>query len=1036
MFKIAIALLVFAACLPAQTLRGLIGGRTVPEAAVSLRSADTGRTRTVKAAEDGRFLIPSLAPGVYRVTVDAAGFQGMARDVTLGINQEIEIELPLLPAGRREQVEVRDTTPLLRTESALAGGWIANHQLVDLPLDGRNYYELSLLMPGVTLPAQGSAGSVRGNFAMNANGAREDGNLFLLDGVYNADPKLNGAGITSPVDGIREFEVATSTYDASFGRNAGAQVNVVLKSGANQFHGAAYHFFRNARLDARNFFAPAEQPDPRYQRNQYGFALGGPVRRDRTFFFTDFEGRRLNEGLPRETNVPSALERTGDFAQSGLPFVIDPFTQRPFPGNRIPSFYLHPVGVNIAALYPLPNRELRGRNYISAPVLRDASETFDLRLDHSLTGRSELMGRYSMSDRRLAEPFAGNAFPQFAGYGNTVPHRAQNAVIGHTHVFTPNLINELRLGYNRVAIAVEQENQGVDMNRQVGLPTFATRQRQLGLSYISVLGYSPLGHEYNNPQASASNTYQLTNTATWTRGRTLWKAGVDIRKVDQRAFRDIQSRGLINFVGFTGNALTELLLGIPAVTGGARLDNRQHLRGESYNLFAQANTRVHDTLSLNFGMRYEFNSPPVDPADRASVYNPLTGGISRVGTEGVPRAGYAPDRNNFGPRFGFAWSPGSRRTVLRGGYGIYFDLSALAPSEGLYFSAPYFDFRLFVTSAQFPISLSDPFPANYPFPSPASAFTFNQGMRTPYIQHFNLQVQRQLGRTTVVELGYVGAKGTRLIMARDINQATPAITQFPLRPNPRFEDINEMESRASSNYHSLQASVRRTLSRGVSVLASYTYGKSIDDASNFFPSAGDANFPQDSRDTRFERGRSSFDVRQRLTAAGVWMIPCPHKAKARWLLAGWQVNGIVALQSGRPFTVALPGEVDNSGTGRSSLGFGANDRPDIVGAAALPNPGPGAWFDTAAFALPARGTFGNAGRNILDGPGLASLNLSVFKGFEPIEGTTVQFRVESFNTLNRANFNQPQNFLGAAGFGAITSAQNPRLLQLGLKFLF
>lgn len=1036
MSKILFTLLVFAVALPAQTLRGVIAGRTAPAATVTLRSAETGRVRTVKADAEGRFAVPSVAPGSYRLTADAGGFQGMARDLSLGVNQELEIELPLPPAGRRDVLEVRDAAPLLRTESAAAGGWIANHQLVDLPLDGRNYYELSLLMPGVTLPAQGSAGSVRGNFAMNANGAREDGNLFLLDGVYNADPKLNGVGITSPVDGIREFEVGTANYDASFGRNAGAQVNVVLKSGANEFHGAAYHFFRNAGLDARNFFAPAGEPDPRYQRNQYGFALGGPVRRDRTFFFADFEGRRLNQGLPRETNVPTGLERTGDFSQSGVPFVIDPFTQSPFPGNRIPSFYLHPVGVNIANLYPLPNQAARGRNYTSAPILRDNSETFDVRLDHALSERSELVGRYSMSDRRLAEPFAGNAFAQFAGYGNEVPHRAQNAMAGHTQVFTPNLINELRLGYNRVAIEVNHENQGVDLNRQVGLPTFAAQPRQFGLSYISVLGYSPLGHEYNNPQASASNTYQLTNTATWTRGRTIWKFGADIRKFDQRAFRDVQSRGLINFVGFTGNALTELLLGIPAVTGGARLDNRQHLRGESYNFFAQANTRVTEELTLNFGLRYEFNSPPVDPADRASVYNPLTGGISRVGAEGVPRAGYSADRNNFGPRFGFAWAPGDRRTVLRGGYGIYFDQSALAPSEGLYFSAPHFDFRLFVTSAQFPITLSNPFPANYPFPSPASAFTFNQGMRTPYIQHFNLQAQRQLGRATVVEIGYVGAKGTRLLMARDINQPAPSVAQFPLRLNPRFDDINELESRAASNFHSLQASVRRSLSRGVSLLASYTYGKSIDDASNFFPSAGDANFPQDSRDMRFERARSSFDVRQRLTAAGVWVIPCPMKARARWLLAGWQVNGIATLQTGRPFTVALPGEVDNSGTGRSSLGFGANDRPNLVGTATLGDPGPEAWFNTAAFAFPARGTFGNAGRNILDGPGLAAVNLSVLKSFEVVEGASLQFRVESFNALNRTNFDQPRNFLGAAGFGSITSAQNPRLVQLGLKLLF
>lgn len=1027
--------ILLAATLAGQSFRGLITGRTAPSASVSVTNLGTSSARTVTAGTDGRFSVLSLAPGEYRVDVTALGFSAQSRVVTVGVNQEIEIGLPMVSTTQRHEVEVHDTAPLLRTDAS-AGGWIANQQVVDLPLDGRNYYELSLLLPGVLPPAQGSAGSVRGDFAVNVNGSREDGNLFLLDGVYNGDPKLNGVGLTSPVDGIREFEVGTANYDASFGRNAGGQVNVVMKSGGNRLHGTAYHFFRNDVLDARNFFAPKGEPDPKYRRNQFGFSLGGPIVKDRAFFFGDYEGRRTRQGLVRLTRVPTALERNGDFSQSGVPYVINPFTQQPFPGNKIPDYRIHPVGRALAALYPLPNRA-GVQNYVSSPVLSDDSDNFDLRLDHRLSERSELMGRYSFSDRDLYEPFAGPNFSQVPGYGTNVPRRAQNAVIGYTRVFTPSLINELRLGYNRVAIGVFQENIDNNLNAKAGLPVLSGNPRDTGLTFISVLGYSPLGDEYNNPQSSTSNTYQLANTATWTQGATLWKFGGEIRKFDQRAFRDVQSRGLIQFVGFTGNSLSELLQGLPAATAGATLDNPQHLRGETYALFGQMNLRVRDNLTLTLGLRYEYNSPPVDPNDRASVYDPVSASLQRVGTNGVPRAGYHADRNNFGPRVGFAWSPGeSHKTVFRGGYGVYFDQSSLAPSEGMYFTPPYFNFRLFVTSQAYLLSLSNPFPGDYPFQIPGSGFSFDRNIRTPYVQHWNFHVQRALSGSTVAEFGYVGSKGTRLLAARDINQPAPGTLPFGLRPDPRFDDINQLESRANSSWHSFQASVRRRLSQGVSLISSYTWGKSIDDASNFFSSAGDANFPQDSRNARLERARSNFDVRQRFTAGFSWLIPCPMKSRARWILAGWQINGIVTLQTGRPVTVALPQELDNSGTGRSSLGFGANDRPNIVGDAALDARTPERWFNTAAFAVPTPGTFGNAGRNILDGPGLSALNLSVMKNFNIGDRLTAQLRAESFNVLNGTNFDQPQNFLGGAGFGAIASAQNPRLFQLGLKLLF
>lgn len=1038
-------LLVFSACAAlvlAQSPRGLLtgvvedsAGRPVLSAEVVLSRPDIGVKREVTVGKEGFFQAAQLTPGTWRVQVSASGYLAQERDVDVTVNSELQLRIVLPPATKStQQVEVSGTVSPLHLEPS-RGGPVLNQQVVSLPLDGRNYYELSLLLPGVVPPAQGSAGSVRGDFAINVNGGREDANNFLLDGVYNGDPKLNGVGITSPVDAIREFEVSTATYDAGHGRNASGQVNVVLKTGGNGFHGTAYEFLRNDNLDARNFFAPAGEPDPRYQRHQFGGTLGGPIAKDRTFFFVDYEGRRVNEGIARRTNVPTALERQGDFSQSPGLYAIDLFTGQPFPGNVIPSYRIHPVGGNLAALYPLPNRNVQGQNYSAAPVLTDRSNSFDVRFDHRFSQRADLTARYSFGDRDYFEPYAGQTYSQVPGFGNNVPRRGQNAMVGYTQVFSPSAINELRLGFNRVAIQVNQQNQNNDLNSKVGLPETATLPRQTGLTFVSAVGWSPLGDEYNNPQASVTNSYQIADQLTMTRGATTLKFGGEIRKLEQNAYRDVQVRGLINFVGYTGNALSEMLQGFPAVTGLARLDNAQHLRGESYNLFAQASHRFGRDLTLHAGIRYEFNDPPVDPEDRANLYDPATGQLVQVGTNGMPRAGYTADRNNIAPRFGFAWNPGLGKTVLRGGYGIYFDQSALAPSEGLYFNQPYFDFRLFIASQQFPLTLSDPFPANYPLRLPGSAFSFQRDLKTPYIQQWNLTAQHLIGNSTTIELAYVGSKGTKLQAARDINQAAPSPVFPNLRPDPRYDDINQLASRANSNYHSLQAMVRRRLSHGVSVLASYTYGKSIDDASGFFSSAGDPNFPMDSRNTNLDRARSGFDVRQRFVASYSWILPSPRSGW-KYVLGGWQTHGIWTFQTGRPFTVALPSELDQSNTGRTSLGFGANDRPNLVGDALAGGGTPERWFNPSAFALPAYGTFGNAGRNLLDGPGLASMNIALHKIFSITEQTSLQFRAEGFNVLNRTNFNQPENFLGGAGFASITSAQNPRLLQLGLKLLF
>ena len=1053
---IASTLLVNLLCLHStvsgQNLWASVGGRItnaqelpVAKAMVTISQEATNRTRSMISGSRGRVFFSLLPPGSYRLTVELQGFRKHIQRFDLRVNQRAYVEVQLQEGSLDEEVVVVAERAALQRDSAALGTVIENHQITGLPLDGRNFYELSLLLPGSSPAAPGSAGSVRGDLALNVSGAREDANSFLLDGVYNIDPKLNTFGTNPPVDAIQEFEVLTHSYDASFGRSAGGQINVVLKSGTNDVHGSVYGFFRNAALDARNFFVPSGEPDPEYRRNQFGGSVGGPLVEDQTFFFADYEGRRVRQGITRTTTVPTELERVGDFSQSRLA-PRDPFTGQPLPGAQLPTFLQHPVGSALAGLYPLPNRAGSAQNFVSSPTLRDREDHFDFRLDHSLTQSSDLSLRYSFGDGDLFEPFSGALFSAVPGYGTEIPRRAQNLMLSETHVFSAAVLNQVRVGFNRVAAGAFQENMGNSINQRVGLPELSPNPRDTGLSFISVSGFSPLGDEFNNPQHSVSNLFQIADQLTWVRGDHLFQLGVDFRALQQNGFRDVQSRGFLNFIdqAFTGNALADLLLGLPAVTGGARLDNHQHLRTRSYSFFFQDQFRLRPNLSISLGFRYEFNSPPVDAEDRANVYDLQQQGLVQVGTNGVPRSGYDADRNNWAPRLGMAWSLDSKDSrVLRAGYGVYFDQSALAPGEGLYFNPPFFDFKLFFSLPGLPLTLSDPFPAFFPLSLPSSVLAFQSDLRTAYVQHWSLSLQQRLGEAQTLELGYVGSKGTKLLTARDINQPRPSPQQFNLRPDPRFDDINLLESRASSTYHALQVRFRRTLSSDFSFLGSYTWSKSLDDASNFFSSAGDPNFPQDSFNVRAEKGLSNFDLRHRLSVSYSYQLPVGRGrgflGSQGWFsgfLADWQTFGILTFQTGRPFTVALLSEIDNSNTGRSILGFGANDRPHRLADGRVDRATPEQWFDAGAFRFPAFGSFGDSGRNILDGPGFQSINVSLVKNAQLDEAMTLQFRVESFNLFNRPNFDLPDIFLGSPTFGRVLSAGDPRRIQLGVKLLF
>ncbi len=1048
-----IAIVMSAGSLQAQTasalLRGQVSdpsGRAINAALVTITHIETGAVRSMHTDGNGHYTAPALIAGSYGIEVEKAGFNKLrAEGITLAVGEQAlhDFELPI--GNLSDEITVTAPVVAIEADSPAQGTVIPNNYIVNLPLDGRNFIDLALLAPGVFPGAQGSAGSERGRFAFHSNGGREDANSYLFDGVYAIDPVLNSFSLTPSVDAIQEFRIITSNSDAGFGRQSGGQIAILLKRGGNDFHGSLYEFFRNDVLDARNFFTDPGQPTPKLRRNQFGFSVGGPLRKNDSFFFADYEGLRERRAITRTTNVPAAAERMGDFSGSLLPPPIDFTTFQPYPNSQLP--FRHPIGANIADLYPLPNRNVTGQNYVGTPTLSDRSDRFDLRFDQSVGAGGTLTGRYSVADRDLFEPFAAASFSSIPGFGNDVPEQGQNLMVGETHSIGAAWINEFRFGYNRVSSGTFHENRGRSINQEVGLPDFATRPRDLGLSFINVTGFSSLGDEFNNPQDSKVDSFQVFDTVNYTRGNHLVQFGFETRWMRQDAFRDVQARGLINFTNFafTQNALADLLLGLPTLTGGAVSDNPQALRTGTVAGFVHDSWRVRKDLTLSLGLRYEFNSPARDANDQASVFDAATQSIVRVGENGVPRAGYESDKNNFAPRFGLAWSPfGTRKTVIRAGYGVYYNFSPLAPGQGIYFNQPFFNLQLFFPSQQGIITLDDPWPGNLQAPLPPSAFTYDRDLRTGYTQQWSSTIETDFGQGVVLEVGYFGSKGTKLLSARDINQADASPARPNLRPNPFFLNVEQIEAGAGSIYHSLQTRLQCRLRGGLTGLFSYTWAKSIDNASAFFPSSGDANYPQDSNNTAAERALSSFDLRHRFAGSFAYDLPFGRGRKigamaggfGGALISGWQMNGVMVFQSGQPFTVALPGEFDNSNTGIANLGFGAGDRPNVTGNPVLSNPDPGRWFNTEAFGLPSFGTFGNAGRNIVSGPPLRNLNVSLLKDTPLGEAATLQFRAEFFNLTNTPNFGLPNIFFGTPGFGRVLAANDGREIQFGMKLLF
>ena len=1019
-------------------------GAAVPGVRVTASNEATGLIRTASSNLLGDYVIPLLPPGVYRVTVLASGFRPLSRTgVRLRVNQTVRLDFRLTLDAVHQTVTIPEKPAMIETRSGALKSAIGSRRIRELPLNGRNPLELQYLIAGIAWTTALGQAQNRG---VSINGSRPNTNNYTLDGGDNHDPYFNTPAVFPSPDALEEFTIQTSSYSASGGRNSGARMNAVTKSGTNEFHGSLFEFVRNQKLNARNFFANDVPP---FKRNQFGATLGGPLQRNRTFFFAAWQTTyQRSSPASRTATVLSAAQRAGDFSALGKR-LADPAGGF-FPDNVIPGQRLHPAALAfLDAFVPQPNRP--DNLYAFSSDERLDEHQWIARLDHHVGRAGRLTGRivYNWRDRREA---TGNLPGFFAGttYDNL------NATAVSTHVFGPRMINRLTLSHIRVhrrQRSIVPGNRtwtdlGAGFTRAFhGAAPAAHDTRVAG--YFDAFSRFPLTHNRSNTQ--------LSDGLSLTRGSHLLQIGGDLRW----SRLDLQELFLgdprLRFRSrFTGDAAADLLLGLPQEAVQIAADANRP-RSREYALYIQDDWKAASRLTLNLGLRWEPYLPFVDEFDRfaqirpgwtSALYPQAPPGLVFAGDPGLPRSTLRNIWTNFGPRFGFALDPtGAGKFTVRGGYGVFYSQIRQQAHNQISTNQP-FSLKLIMTEP--PGGLDDPYapganpfpytppatPAekrNYRFRTPLAITQWSPDFRNAVVQQWNVSLQRQLGANHLLTAAYVGSKGNHLFMVNELNPGLYDGSERPLderRPMaPWFSSVRNQTSIGNSTYHSLQLTFERRFAGGLSVLANYTFSKLLDDASS------DNDMPADPWNIRAEKGRSDFDMTHRFVASFVWNLP-----GLRWLgrpgrtaFRGWQLNGIVVAHSGRWLTVVSG--LDNSGSGVNQ------DRADLVGDPALPPGRPRRelvrqYFNIAAFAPNPPGTFGTAGRNIVQGPGLFVINLGAIKGFPLGEQRRLEIRAEFFNLLNRVNLGNPNTNLSSTRFGYITTAGEPRVIQLAAKFVF
>lgn len=1076
-------------------IRGTVidtSGAAVPGAHITVTDQRTGLSAfSVVTDAEGRYTAPALKASTYSISAEAKGFKRAVRSgVILDVNQTAVIDIALEVGSVSEVLEVSAAAPLLQTESGELADVVEQKRVVELPLNGRFFVNLVNLTTGVVPAAAGQnpnnntfLGARAGQPGVYANGQRPGSNNYTVDGIDNEESTVANIILYPPIDAIQEFRVQTSNQGAEFGKNPGATVNVVIRSGTNQLHGTAYEFLRNDKLDAKNFFDSPTNPIPPFRLNQYGGTFGGPIIKNRTFVFGYYEGYKVRQAQTYVLSVPTATMRTGN-EQQLTNTLYDPLTydastglRQPFPGNVIPSNRLNPVSQRLMQIqYPLPSRAGVTANYVWNPERTSDSNSFGLRVDHRINEHDNLFGRYSYQTYKLGDPsvlaapilpnsFVGNSTPIQGAVENL---GAQGLALGWNHIFSPRLVSETRAGFTRENVFFPNPLQSTNAAQAIGIPNVNNPAVSFsgGLPNIGVGGFTGLGESSIQPFIVVDNNFQYTEHLTWVKGRHTLKFGGDVVRRQYNFYQARFQRGSYTFdgsftsqigVGGTGSGLADFLLGFPLSSTLAVINNPVGQRQIEMGAYIEDTWKVSQRLTLTLGLRYELFTPRTEVDDRQGNFDPaVSGGAVAVASGSAPcgRALRCTDYKDFSPRLGFAYQAGSN-FVIRGGYGLFYDDYAVQGfggiTTGLMINPPFYRGQSIVNAITAPTnSISDgvppvvSVPVNNGLVTPVPGILFNTVYQNPYgpnsyVQQWNLTVEREFARDYLASISYVGNKGTHNMYTSNINQADPGPGAIASRrPFPAWPDIPSMYMDGLSNYNSLQAKFQKRLSHGISLLAGYTFEKSIDNG------AGESASPMIVRNMKVDRGLSAWDVPQRFILSGTFELPYgsgrPFGSSApgvlRAILGGWTINPIINVYSGLPFNPTLATSVANTGT---------SSRPNRITSGKLSDPTVSAWFDKTAFATPALYTFGNSGRDVLFGPPTRQVDVNFEKDFPfgKEASRNLQFRAEMFNLLNTPQLNNPNASIGSPGAGIITAAgdkanftRTERQIQLALKFYF
>jgi len=1041
------------ACLlsaPAQTLdTGILGtitdpaGAVVAGATVVIENPATGQRRTVKTSSDGKYEVRYLVPGVYNIEAQATGFRTVrSTNVTVQINQQVRADFSLQIGEVQQTVEISSSAPLLQTENATLGEVVSTERIVNLPLNGRSFVQLATLTPGVRVTEPSQFTSSTNGSRIIANGARDSWMQVNIDGVTMVNNRSNYVTLYPIIDAMLEFKVQSGNYTAEYGGNAGANVNLQLRSGTNQFHGSLWEFFRNNALDARGYFRPAPFPKDILRRNQFGTMVSGPIRRDKTFFLVAYEGIRSAQESAASNIVLTAAQRSGDFSASSTP-VIDPTTGQPFPGNKIPANRLNPVSVNLINQYtPLPNTT-GVVNYSGVTQGRLTTDQGIARVDQYFSQNDQVFAHFIRS-RRDFPNYELN--PNFY-FNGTFPNTSFASQ--YVHTFSAALLNEVRFGFNLANVSVLSPRANTDFTIEslgihglnVGGPSGRPlRKDDQGFPVINISGYMGMGDDQAASNLDNSRTYQIVDNLSWIRGAHALKFGADIRRLLDDATTNNWPFSQIAFTGdITGNAAADYMLGFPRTTLTPEGVPVSKIRQWRYGAYIQDDWKATSHLTLNLGLRYDFFGQPheINGVTRTLRFD--------LGPQPVlwPDPGQAADiyKNEylyFSPRFGFAWRL-PRNTVARGGYGIFYSAAQFDNMNILQLNPPTAGSLTVTNPVTNPVATIDnPVPASlYPGNPIFNVVSIPQDRqrRNAYMQNFNFQLSHQFTSSDVLEVGWVGSKGTHVDTSlNNFNQPNPGPGDIQSRrPYPQYARIRMIAPDTNTNYHSLQSRFEHRFSRGISLTAAYTWSHLIDDAGQTINNGGCQC--QDPRHRGYaERASSVLDQRHRATIGYLYEIPFRRTSQGvvGAILGGWQTGGILTFASGLPFNVLQSGDSQNND--------GLWERPNLVAGqnVNLPNQDPSQWFNTAAFSRAVL-MYGNSPRDPLVGPGTKTLDLSASKTFKPpkLESHYLMFRAEFFNALNTPQFSNPGGTLGTGTFGRVTSTSIPnRQIQLALKYSF